>query len=274
MRSVVASLLIAAGCAGSLEDTGGASQPTGGAAAGSTGGSTASCGDGTIDHGEACDDGNRQSGDGCSAQCTVEASARVSAAIDRTSIQSELGTTETLNLTLTSVGGFAGAVSLTGSVDYDGAAGTWTVTPTPASISLTANQSAVASVKIAIPSDSAALSGTIKLAVSGSAVPVDVTSTVTAADQVTIVIPKGTGSAIPHAGVGPSLLRIRSGTKVIWDNQDTIQHVMHGSDGIPHEDTAAGQPGSKYTVTPSGNGTWYCHTHNESDQKVYSVKVE
>jgi len=31
------------------------------------------CGDGTVDSGEACDDGNNVDGDGCSANCTVEA---------------------------------------------------------------------------------------------------------------------------------------------------------------------------------------------------------
>ena len=33
---------------------------------------TSSCGNGTIETGEQCDDGNRNSGDGCSASCATE----------------------------------------------------------------------------------------------------------------------------------------------------------------------------------------------------------
>ena len=32
----------------------------------------AACGNGVLDPGEACDDGNTASGDGCSATCTIE----------------------------------------------------------------------------------------------------------------------------------------------------------------------------------------------------------
>jgi cysteine-rich repeat protein len=45
---------------------------SGGAGASGAGGSNADCGNSSIGNGEACDDGNKRAGDGCSDSCTVE----------------------------------------------------------------------------------------------------------------------------------------------------------------------------------------------------------
>src|SRR5437868_2467156 len=63
----------------------------------------ATCGNGAVDSGEECDDGNAASGDGCSSTCTTEsASPRVTASVDKMSVMTELGKTETVTVTLRS----------------------------------------------------------------------------------------------------------------------------------------------------------------------------
>lgn len=233
------------------------------------------CGDGVKEGTEACDDGNTAGGDGCSAVCSVEqgANPRVTASLDKQIVATELGKVETLEVTFTSVEGFEGTVNLTPSVDYGTATGAWVLTPSNPSVDLTAGGTAKITVQVAVPSDSAALTGTVKLDATSSAESVNLTSAFTVANQYTLVIPAGVGAAIPHAGVGPNSLRLRSGAKLIFHNQDTIVHRIHASGGIPHEGIDGGQPGGKYEVTPSGNSTWYCHTHNEDNAKTYNISI-
>ena len=60
---------------GRLGSAGGAGSPSGGhGGACVTAPASPTCGNGTLDPGESCDDGNVQSGDGCSAACRIEAS--------------------------------------------------------------------------------------------------------------------------------------------------------------------------------------------------------
>ncbi|HSK00889.1 MAG TPA: hypothetical protein VK932_06600, partial [Kofleriaceae bacterium] len=141
------------------------------------------------------------------------------------------------------------------------------------SVDLVAGGSDTINIQVTIPTDSAALAGTVKLDATGSPEPINLSSTFAVDNQYTVVIPAGVGAGIPHANVGPNLLRLRAGAKVIFHNLDTITHRIHGDGGIPHEGTAGGTPGSKYTVTPTANATWYCHTHNEANAKTYSVSL-
>ncbi len=234
------------------------------------------CGDGVKEGTETCDDGNTSGGDGCSATCSEEGSGGtpgVTASIDKQSVTTELGKVETVAVTFTSVDGFAGRVSLASAVQYGTTPGAWVLAQSKPAVDLAAGGSDTITLQVTIPTDSAALAGTLKLDATGSPEPINLQSAFTVANQYTVVIPAGVGTAIPHANVGPNLLRLRSGAKVIFHNLDTIAHRIHGDGGIPHEGTAGGQPGEKYEVTPTANATWYCHTHNEANAKTYSVSL-
>jgi cysteine-rich repeat protein len=85
------------GCTVGDPGTGGDDDDTGGP----------SCGDGVKDSNEACDDGNKTSGDGCSASCQVEAQPKLTVAVDKPTLSTQLFTTNMVTVTLQSSGGFA-----------------------------------------------------------------------------------------------------------------------------------------------------------------------
>lgn len=194
--------------------------------------------------------------------------------IDRTAVSTELGRTETLAITITGQNGFSGAVAITPSVvDADGKAiEGWTLTPTPASVDLSANGSAQVQLTVSIPTDAVVLTSKVKVALngaSGAALITDVSSAFTIAKQVTIDLPAA-GIAPPRHITWPApgqSITIHAGTKVVFHNGDTVPHRIHGSDGIAHEpdDLAAG---ADYVTTPTAVagkvGTWWCHAHESS----------
>lgn len=239
-----------------------------------------SCGDGVTQSGEGCDDGNNLSGDGCSSSCTTEQALmpRVMATVDKVTINTELGMTEKLEVTFTSVDGFTGPVNLAATVDYGaGADGAWMVTASKPSVDLVDGGTDSIALDVVIPSDTAALAGTVTLAATSAVDPVSLSSTVNVANQYTVVIPPGTGAAIPHAYTGARVIRLRAGATIQWKNEDTVNHRIHGNGAIPHEEPApaGGAPGSTYQVTvlEAGSGTWYCHEHNE-DNFSRAVQVQ
>jgi hypothetical protein len=192
---------------------------------------------------------------------------RVDATVDKTTVMSELGKTETVTVTISSMNDFTGPVPVTAQV-LDGATPVtgWTVTATPASVDLTAGGSATVQLTVKIPTDSMALTPKLEIDLGGSA-PMAVESAFNVANKVTINIPAGTGTGAPHAGLPLNqVLRVRAGTMVVFHNGDTIQHVIHASGGIDHENTGQGMPGSDYMVTPTGDATWYCHNHEGTGQ--------
>ena len=142
-----------------------------------------------------------------------------------------------------------GATSLTG----------WTVTANPPSVDLELDASATVALSGATPTDAAALAPTLKVDLDGWAT---VQSAFTVANQLTINIPAGTGTGT-HTGL-PGInapIRLHAGAKIVFHNADGITHVIHGNGGIPHENTAAGQAGTDYMVSPTADATWYCHSH-------------
>src|SRR5215212_9724699 len=79
----------------------GGGDPGGGGGGGGGGGPL--CGNRVVEGSEGCDDGNTAPGDGCSATCGVEgAPQRLTAAVDKPAISTELYTTNMATLTLTS----------------------------------------------------------------------------------------------------------------------------------------------------------------------------
>jgi cysteine-rich repeat protein len=233
------------------------------------------CGDGIRTGDEACDDGNNIDGDGCSATCTIETVPRVTSSVDRQTIATELGKTEEITLTLQSVDGFTGPLGITAVVDYgvdpDGA---WITAVDRPSVTLAADATEIVTIRVAVPTDTAGLTGSVNIDVTGAPEALTQSAAVTVANQYVLVIPAGTGANIPHANVGPINLRLRAGAKLIFSNQDTIAHRIHGPGGsFPHEEAGGGQPGGAYEVSPTQNATWYCHTHNEINARVYNVAV-
>lgn len=186
---------------------------------------------------------------------------RVQASVDKTTVSSELGKTETLMVTVQSMDGFAGTVSVNASVlDGTTALTGFTLTPSPASVTLEPGMSQQVELKVTIPTDAAALSPSLKIDLGNG---VTTTSEFTIAKQVTVTIPAGTGTGGNHLMLpAPNApIRIRTGTKMIFRNADGANHVIHGNGGIPHENTALGQPNTDYVVTPTDDATWYCHSH-------------
>jgi plastocyanin len=160
-------------------------------------------------------------------------------------------------------------------IDYGAATPSdWTITMSKPMATLTAGGTDSLTIDVAIPTDSAALAGTLKIDATSGVAPVALSSTLNVANQYTLVIPPGTGTAIPHAYTNaPNTLRLRMGASIVFDNQDTVPHRIHGDGGLDHEDAGGGQPGAKYTQTPTGSATWYCHEHNESNAKTYNIQI-
>ncbi len=202
---------------------------------------------------------------------------RITATVDKTTMPTELGKTETLTVTIQSVDGFTGSVPVTSAMmDATSALTGFTITATPPTVDLTAGGSATVQLSVKIPTDAAALAPQLKIDLGGAS-PASVTSDLTIANQLTLMIPAGTGAgAGAHAGLpaANAPIRLRSGASIVFRNADTIQHVIHGNGGIPHENLGAGMPGTDYKVTVMNNATWYCHSHEGDDNINRPVNVQ
>ena len=257
--------LFASGCAGDLSGTGGDDQQI-----------PENCGNGTVDSGEACDDSNNANGDGCSAACQVESTGgvpRISTMLDKMTVPTQLGKTEMVTLTLTSVDGFAGAATIAATlVDGANAPIVGATVTGPTSVNLTAAGSSPAAFNVVIPSDATGtdMVATLKFDITSTAEPVATTATVNIAAIYTMEIPSGTGVSTPgHPGTNKTIT-LRRGTKLRMLNADNIVHITHGQNGIPHENqnvAVDGQPGATYEVNttalaPGSGRTFGCHSHS------------
>jgi cysteine-rich repeat protein len=258
---------LAVGCAGELSGTG---DDTGGDDV-----QGAVCGNGIPETGEACDDGNASSGDGCSSTCTEEAVPRVMASLDKTSVMTELNTTHMITVSLTGAGGFSGDVNLTGSVtDAGGAPLTgWTVAFSQGTVPVTDGATATAVATVTVPAYNSGLMGTVKIDAASTAGMQSLTSNFTAVNQVTIkVTNNGTQCVYP----GATAINVKTGTRLRFENGfqtgNIIIHSNGGAQNIPHENIAGGgnPPGGFYDTNPNDNTplavqgtgtfTWYCHS--------------
>lgn len=204
-------------------------------------------------------------GDGSGSGSGVTATPRITATVDKATMPTELGKTETLTVTIQSVDGFTGSVPVTSAMMNATTALTgFTVTATPASVDLTSGGTATVQLSVKIPTDAAALTPQLKIDLGGSA-PTSVTSDLAIANQLVVNIPAGTGTGA-HSGLPTGIIRLRMGAKIIFHNGDNMQHVIHADGGIPHENTSLGAPGTDYSVTPTDSATWYCHDHEGGGQ--------
>lgn len=188
-------------------------------------------------------------------------------------------------LSLTSVGGFAGVVTVTPSL-LDGAgaaltAGGLTVTGQPM-VTLAANGTANAMYTVKVPTNATAtqISATLKLSVASTAGSKDYSSTFTIEPVFTVTYAAGlAGNVATHPG-RLQTFSVKQGAKIAVHNADTTAHITHGDGGFPHETTdvtKGGLPNNTYTIDTSkiavgSKGSVGCHTHGSATYATVTVE--
>jgi hypothetical protein len=211
------------------------------------------------------------------------ATPRVTAAVDKATMSTELGKAETVTISLTSVDGFAGDVSLSASlVDMANGAIPGITVNGPATVTLNANGTGTAAFSITVATDATgvALNGQLKVAVSSPAGVVDVTSAITINNSFTLDYPTNTGTATANHPGRARTVNVKRGTVLRFTNTDTIDHIIHGGGAFSgnHENTTTGgAPGRTYQiqtigVAPGGSGTLGCHSHGADSYATYVVQ--
>jgi cysteine-rich repeat protein len=261
--------LFAAGCAGELSGTGDDTQPG------------PNCGNGTMDTGEACDDGNTLSGDGCSATCTTEqtTSPRVAITVDKPTLMTDLAVPNEVTVTLTSMNGFAGDVTLTTSVVDSAQAPitNWTTTLSTTTVTVGADMAEIAKVTLSVPGDSVPLNGMVKVTATSTAGTADAAIAVTANPILRFTYTTVVGGyQCVISPTNPTTLRLKVNRtlKVVNDSDPAgtgcgggpcrmrIHFDANGAAGIAHQG-ASMAPGASYDQTPTTSTTganFYCHT--------------
>lgn len=196
------------------------------------------------------------------------ATPRIVTSVDKTTVNTELGKTETVIVTITGENGFSGNVTVTPSLlDGTTALTGFDLTATPQSVDLAADGTATVTVQIKVPTDPAVLAPTLKIDLGGAST-ATVSSSLAITNKLTIDIPAGTGTAA-HTGL-PAInapINLRSGAQVVWHNSDNMQHVIHAVSGFTHEDqTNGGMPNGDFMITVTDTARWYCHDHEAGGQ--------
>jgi hypothetical protein len=196
---------------------------------------------------------------------------------DKTTISTELATTNMVTVTLRSSGGFTGPVALAASaVDTAGAPITaWMVTLDKATVDVPANGSATVVATLKVPSAVNAAAGTVKIAATSTLGASDVHAAVTVAKQITYTMALNGTKCVYPVPAG-STTTIAQGTKVRWVNSDpsnriTIHIGAIGNNpisGFNHEPDPGMSPnGGVFQQTANsaaGAVDWYCHNRDGS----------
>jgi hypothetical protein len=185
-----------------------------------------------------------------------------------TAAASTLGRSVTFHAHLVSHGS-SGAVTL----NVTGAPGTWTVTPSAAT--LPQNGQTTADVVVAIPSngDAAPTGQSLAIEATVGALSDTARTAVTVANQYILPILQGAGSAGGHWGtLALTTVHLNVGTMLTFRNDDTTAHLIHANAtiaGLVHQNTGGPGtiPGGTYDQTLTGTGTdqVYCHSHTSAD---------
>jgi cysteine-rich repeat protein len=268
---LISSLLV--GCTVGDPGTGGDDDDT-------TGGPN--CGNGVKDSNEVCDDGNTASGDGCSASCQMEPGAQptLTASVDKQSFNTQLLSTNMVTLTLRGGLGFAGHVTLAPSaLDAQGnvLAG-WTVTLDKTAVDITEDGTATVVATVAIPSDTGAISGKIRVDVTSDVGMSRVESTATVAKIISFPVTLN-GNNCVYPTNAQTTLKVRTGTELRFENKDATQnmifHISGGVAGLTHQPDSGTAPNTFYSQTITGaTGTtdWYCHNRNNPNTNKLQVQ--
>jgi hypothetical protein len=236
-----------------------------------------------IGGGEGDDDMGEGSGSGSGSGSNVDTTPRVTATLDKTTLTTENGKTETITVNLTSENGWAGDVTLGKSlVDAANNAIPNVTVDGPATVTLTADGTGSAAYTITIPSNAtgSVIEGSLKVALSSSAGTSDLASTVTINNFYTVMYPAGTGMTATDHPLAGMTINVKRGTIIKWPNNDNITHIIHGGGSYSgeHEDqTAGGSPGRTYDVptigyAPGTSGLLGCHSHGTASYATFTLQ--
>jgi hypothetical protein len=200
----------------------------------------------------------------------------VDVTIDKTTIPTELKTSNPIMVTVTGSGGFTGDVALSAAiVDANNAPlADWTVDFSAPTVTLTKDGTGTAVATLKIPAKSTGLAGTVKIIGTSTATLGTNTAAanVTALNQVTfsLKVDAATGKCVYPAEAGNSTtpVTIAQSTKIRFFNTGAANLVIHSGGPISHQGQAPNgladpttEPNTAYEQTPTGAGvaTWYCH---------------
>jgi len=196
---------------------------------------------------------------------------------DKSSIATELATSNSVTLTLRASGGFSGRATLVASaLDTAGAPITgWTVTLDKTAIDLAADATATAVATLKIPAAINTLSGVVKIDATTSLGTVTSQSTVTVAKQITYAMTLNGAKCVYPVAAGSSTT-IAQGTKVRWVNNDPAGRILihigavggRAITGFDHEPDPGMSPNGGTFEQTAGSTTgavdWYCHNRDNS----------
>lgn len=212
----------------------------------------------------------------------------LSASLDMANVATELGLTSTVNLVLTTSGGFTGPVNIMPTlVDTSGTAITAVNVSSAAQANITADGTQMVPITIQVPINASGtkLTGTLKVDVTSSLAPANLTAAVTVDNVFTVVYADGTGNTIskhPYPSLLASSVSVKKGAIVRWKQLDTtpsIQHITHGDGVWTHEtiSTTTGLYGDVFdepttNIAVGGNGNMGCHDSGSSTYAKFSVE--
>lgn len=191
---------------------------------------------------------------------------KIAVAVDKATVDTDLLVEQTVTVTVTGSGGFAGAVTLQATAeDPAGAAlSDWKAALSTSSLTLDADGTATATVKLSVPGDTAALAGKLKITATSSAGTETATSTVTATNVAVVTFTDTNGKCVYDRWRQNNPLKLKVGRKlkVVDGGTQPMQiHFDGGIAGVNHQ----GSPmavGADYTQTVGSDGgdvTFYCH---------------
>ena len=238
----------------------------GGGGGGGGGSDTATCGNGVVDPGETCDDGNTINGDGCSSSCQTEdtSTPRVVLNVDKSTVATDLGVETDVTITATSMGGFAGAISLTATSD----SGDWSVPLDVASLTMTDGGTGTAHVGITALGDTAMLTGNVTVTATAGTMTSSVAVAATFSDTLDVEFTNTAAACnYPVGHTVATAWQVKAGRKIaVWNKATNampmIVHVSNGEKAFSHEGNDGTDAGAAYTsdalTAQTGIGFW-CH---------------
>jgi hypothetical protein len=208
---------------------------------------------------------------------------RVTATVDKTTIDTELGKTEMITVSLQSMNGFAGNVAVAARmVDATNAVMPQVTMQAPSNVTLAADATGTAALQLTVPMNAtgADLAGSLKIDLTSSAGTQTLTSAINIKAIYTVDYLANTGTAVAnHTNTGNTPnLRVKRGAILRFHNSDTARHIIHGGGAFPHENTTTGgASGRNYDVAtialqPGSSGTLGCHDHGTATYSTYTVE--
>lgn len=251
---------------GGMTGSGGATASTGGAS--STGGAPST--GGTSSSGGTTATGGVTSTGGTSATGGATQSPTRLDVTTPSVLTTELGTTNTINVTLTGSSGFAGAVALNATV-LDGSNAPlsgWTFSIDTPNVVLPQNGSTTVHLTVNIPTENKGLAATATVTATSAATSGtwSTATDITVQNQYTIKmdVTAGPTPACVYPPAGTTSITV--GTKIRWLNVSTSNNITIHSNGAlsgcPHQADPGSVPGTAYecTITQvTSSFTWYCH---------------